>query len=240
MDGADWSLMFVLGLGSSLHCTTMCGPILAVAQAPFLREARPRGVGFELLRGQFAYHLGRGLAYTLAGAVIGLLAQSLGALAPSRVFGGWVQIVVGIFLVGLGLLQFRHGVSGGALFREGSSLSRLFGRLVRSGRGLGMLGLGLFTGLLPCGVLYAAMARALATSSALEGAAVMLAFWAGTVPLLFAVGLASGGLIRGLARYAPILIFLALCTTGGWVVWKGVRNVTGHAPSHSHAPSTIH
>ena len=76
-----------------------------------------------------------------------------------------------------------------------------------------LLAMGLLTGLLPCGVLYAAFARALAAHCAAEGAALMLAFWLGTVPLLALVGLVSGQLIRVAGRLAPVLLCCAMLAT---------------------------
>ena len=89
-----------------------------------------------------------------------------------------------------------------------------------------MFGLGLLTGLLPCGVLYAAFARAMATSSPWEGGLLMVAFWLGSVPLLATVGLASGKLVSALGRHAAVLLFVAMLATGGWLTVKGYRNLT--------------
>src|SRR5690606_18807129 len=48
--------------------------------------------------------------------------------------------------------------------------------------------LGVSTGLLPCGWLYAFALSAAATGSARDGALVMAAFWLGSVPALVGVG----------------------------------------------------
>ena len=91
-----------------------------------------------------------------------------------------------------------------------------------------MLGLGLLTGLLPCGVLYVAFSRAVLAGSLPGGALVMAAFWLGTVPLLATIGFASGGLGRLVGRYGPVMLCLAMVGTGGWVAQKGARNLLGH------------
>ena len=51
--------------------------------------------------------------------------------------------------------------------------------------------LGALTVFIPCGVTQAMMAVALATGSAVEGAAIMFAFTLGTTPVFFAVALSS-------------------------------------------------
>ncbi len=215
----DLGLMIAFGATSSLHCTTMCGPLIAVASAPLVGDGTRIG---RLAGWQGAYHLGRGIAYTLIGALLGLLGTAITALFAARQLGGLLQVAVGLGLVGLGIWQLRKGGVAGS---TGGPIGRALGRLVTSGHARGLFGLGLLTGLLPCGVLYAAFARAVAAGSALEGALLLLAFWAGTVPLLAAVGLASGSLVRIAGRLAPVLLFLAMTATGGWLSWKGARNL---------------
>jgi len=53
------------------------------------------------------------------------------------------------------------------------------------------LGMGVLSVLLPCGWLYAFVAVAAGTGSPFVGAAVMTAFWIGTVPALMVVGLGA-------------------------------------------------
>jgi sulfite exporter TauE/SafE len=57
--------------------------------------------------------------------------------------------------------------------------------------------LGLLLSALPCGLLYAALAGAAATGSALAGAIAMAAFVAGTTPALFGVALLGRFFLRG-------------------------------------------
>ena len=56
---------------------------------------------------------------------------------------------------------------------------------------------GLFTGLLPCGLLYGMLAYAASRHDLLEGLAAMTAFGLGTVPAMVAAGL--GGSLLGMA-----------------------------------------
>jgi sulfite exporter TauE/SafE len=237
--GLDLTLMLLLGLASSLHCATMCGPIIVVASAP-LAGVAPGSAGarpavLRLLGWQAAYHLGRGATYALLGALLAGAGGLVTAAAGGRLLGGVLQIGLGLAIVVAGVWQLRRGKS--ALFAGkggsggGGLLATVLRRLVTSRRGLGMLGLGLFTGLLPCGVLYAALARSVAAPSVPDGAGLMLAFWLGTVPLLLVLGLASSQLVRAAGRFAPAFIFIAMLATGGWLTYKGIRNVT--APPRS-------
>ncbi len=270
METLDLGLMLALGFASSLHCTTMCGPLIAVASAPLgalpaagsaspeaLRVAATpdcgslgdcggkRGCpqaaagagrfGWRLAGWQAAYHAGRGVGYALIGMLLGAAGVAIGSLFASRAVGGWIQVLLGVGIIAIGLLELRRPAAnrGG----PGGLLTHGLRRLVTSGHGLGMLGLGLLTALLPCGVLYVAFARAVTAGSAIGGGLALLAFWAGTVPLLAAVGLVSGHAFRRFGRLAPALLAVAMTVTGGWLVLKGQRNLSSVAQAGTAAPA---
>ncbi|MEI6559931.1 MAG: sulfite exporter TauE/SafE family protein, partial [Rhodospirillaceae bacterium] len=83
--------------------------------------------------------------------------------------------------------------------------------------------LGLALGFLPCGLVYSALAAAAATRQPLAGAAGLLAFAAGTVPALVAVGLAghaAGRRWRGaLLRITP-LVMIGNAGFLAWLAWR--------------------
>jgi hypothetical protein len=76
------------------------------------------------------------------------------------------------------------------------------------------LTIGLLTALLPCGWLYAFALIAAGTGSAGWGAAIMVAFWAGTVPVLASVGAAVQALTGTLGRRLPLITALLLVALG--------------------------
>jgi sulfite exporter TauE/SafE len=96
--------------------------------------------------------------------------------------------------------------------------------------------IGLITTLLPCGWLYAFAVVAGGTGSAVRGAAVMAAFWVGTVPMLLLFGAGAARLLGPVARRLPLV-------SAGLVLTLGVLSVAGKLrppalPSqyaHSHA-----
>ncbi len=237
MESVDLLLMLTLGLVSSVHCATMCGPLIAVATAPVAERPRGARTFVEIGVWQIAYHLGRGITYVLAGGVLAAIGTSLERLAPARPVGGAIQVAVGGLLIVLAMMAMIRGKALTA--PEGASaLVRGLRRLLTSGRVSGVFGLGLLTAALPCGVLYAAYGRAIAAPSPLSGAIFMAAFWAGTVPLLFGLGMVSAGALGWLGRHARLLVFAAVLFTGGWLTWKGVHNLTADRgaapPCHQH------
>lgn len=223
--------LFFAGLAGSLsHCAAMCGPfvlgqVAARLEAVPARELseRHRLCGALLI----SYHLGRAATYTLLGALAGWFAGQFGALTEVR----WLSVVL-LGLAALGFLAVagvRLGAAATAAGRVGDAAGSALARLARPlWGGAGPVGwrgfaLGLILGLLPCGLLYSALAAAAATGDALAAAAGLLAFAAGTVPALVAVGLAghaAGRRWRGaLARITPA-IMIANAAFLGWLAWR--------------------
>jgi sulfite exporter TauE/SafE len=233
----DILLMLVFGLVSSLHCVTMCGPLIAVASAPLQESSPGAGRGLRALMGwQISYQLGRGITYITIGVILGFAGSMLSALLPARQVGGIIQLAVAAIFIGLALFAVLRGKAVTAP-GSGSRLGGLIRKFVTSGRASGMFVLGLLTGFLPCGVLYAAFARSLAADSPSEGGLLMFAFWLGSAPLLVVVGLASGSLLRTFGRHANSLVAIAMLITGVWLGSKGLKNLMTDAPmpAHGHA-----
>jgi len=229
--------MLAFGLVSSLHCVTMCGPLIAVASAPLQAGSPDRQGGLQTLMGwQISYQLGRGVTYITIGVILGFAGSMLSALFPARVFGGIIQIVVAAMFIGLALFALLRAKTVTAP-SGGSGFGRLIRKFVTSGRASGMFVLGLLTGFLPCGVLYAAFARSLAADSPAQGGLLMFAFWFGSIPLLVVVGLASGSLLRTFGRHANVLVAMVMLLTGLWMGSKGVKTLTAGVPmpGHGHA-----
>jgi sulfite exporter TauE/SafE len=188
------AILFTAGLtGSVVHCATMCGPLVLgqvgdrLARMPAARLCETNRLGAAAL---LPYHLGRITTYSVLGAIAALLGGAVAELP----WLGWLR--AGLLLVGamyfLIAALTRFGILKGA--RGGPGANRL-GRFVRQlagrARALGGFPLGLALGLIPCGLVYAALAVAAATGRPLMGALAMAVFGLGTVPSLIAVGLAG-------------------------------------------------
>jgi sulfite exporter TauE/SafE len=179
---------FLVGLLGGGHCVGMCGGIVGAVSLS-LPGQKPRP-SFQL-----AYNAGRIASYTLAGALAGLLGASSLFLQHLLPIEKGLYLVASLMLVALGLYLagWWRGVlvlekAGGLLWKRLQPLSRhlLPVRNVRQGFALGMV-----WGWLPCGLVYSVLVAALATGSAWNGAALMLAFGLGTLPTLLAMGLAA-------------------------------------------------
>ena len=211
---ADLLAFLVLGLvGSVAHCVGMCSPFVMIVARRFgVPEGRHSAVGAQLW-----YTAGRVLTYTMLGA----LAGALGGLV--EVAGGLVGMQRAAAVVaGLALVTFAI-VSLTGWTPRAQAHGAWFGRItgLMHGRMPGHpVTVGLFLGLLPCGLLYSAVAGAVARGGALAGAMALLAFGLGTAPALLGISLADTLLVRHrltLNRVSQVFVLVM----GVWYLWRG-------------------
>jgi uncharacterized protein len=180
----DYGMVFLTGLLTGLHCVGMCGPIVLAYSVPGSEDVN-RGMMGALKH--LAYNGGRVVSYMLLGALLGLAGTSLGWIARAgeiiSIAGGILMIVGGLAM--LGLLPFASRLSLGSLWSGSGSVQR---GLLKRRTAVSALALGLLTPLLPCGVLYAMLAKAATAGGAWEGALTMGAFGIGTAPALLTLG----------------------------------------------------
>ncbi len=183
--------LFLAGLaGGVTHCAGMCAPfVLAQAGATADRHA---GQGFlTRLSGAalLPYHLGRLLGYALLGALAGGLAGLVTQLSGVRFLLAALLLAAALLMAAQAVARWKPGLALPALPVPGARLLALVAPLLAAPTGWRGIGLGLALSALPCGLLYAALAGAAATGSALAGAIAMAAFVLGTVPALVGVAL---------------------------------------------------
>ena len=196
----DLSLIILLGfLGSFGHCFGMCGP-LTVAFSLSKQQENPSWQ--KQLKFHTLLNLGRMLSYTLVGAGIGSLGSVLvegGQLAGiGSDLRHWIAIITGTMLIWFGLGQIKPGFLPHIPFLHPILKGNLHNRL-----SAGMIKLssqtqwwtpallGMTWGLMPCGFLYAAQIKAAATGNLWQGAATMIAFGIGTLPIMVSVGVST-------------------------------------------------
>ena len=158
MTPSDFYLVLVFGFVSSLHCVQMCGPIvLTYSVAANTAAARRSLLGLHL-----AYNAGRTVTYMLLGALAGLAGGAMGFVGRLAGFENTAAIVAGVAMVltGLVLLRFRRLKSWRG-FALPSRFLRPVGKLISSRSAASKFALGLLMGFLPCGLIYAALMKAM-------------------------------------------------------------------------------
>ncbi len=198
---AMFATALVLGIAGSAHCIGMCGPIaLAVPSSG-------SGLGARL-QSTLLLNSGRLTTYMLLGAAIGTFGHGLRLAGLQQV----VSIVAGVLLllsVLLPGLLLRFSPAG----RLSMGISRLRSALARNLKRTAPEALfftGVLNGLLPCGLLYAALLGASTHATAMGGALFMLCFGLGTWPAMIVLRM-GGGMIGEHARVwlrkaAPVLV----------------------------------
>ena len=185
--GASFGALFLVGLSTSPHCLCMCGGILLSTCHGRVGRKTP-------FRAALAYNGGRTVSYASLGAVFGALGTVLSyTLSMKSMLFTMLGLVVA--LLGLhmwGLLPALPSLPG-----EQGTACRLPDRLRRQTPLL----VGLLTGFMPCGALYAAWLCAMSTGSAGKGALLMLAFALGTAPLMMLFSSLGALLPRGWTKY---------------------------------------
>ncbi len=206
-----YALAFTFGLISSLHCLGMCGPLQAVVMGSWLKSKR---------RGNwFIYHSGRLSTYM----ALALIATLLGASMGIPDMQGSFTIIAGLILIlgyfGLKVLSWDRKIL--AVFQP--LLRQVQSKAQGKSAGTWYFVSGALNGLLPCGMVYAALVPAMALSNPAEGALYMLLFGAGTLPLLLGFNLFSNQLLLRFAPQLQKLIPISIVVIGALLILRGME-----------------
>jgi sulfite exporter TauE/SafE len=214
-------LPFVLagGLLGSAHCVGMCGPL---ALTLGMNERRV----VDNLRRQLAFSGGRIFTYAFLGAVAGFGGAWLNRQPQTLVnVQAVLAVAAGVALVAMGLHsagvlpRILRGAWGKLAFAPALCSAGLI-RAFLTAPGLANAALaGVFTGFLPCGLVYSFLAFAAATGHLASGAWAMVLFGLGTVPLMVATG--CGASLVSLTTRTRLFQVAAWC-----VVATGVISIT--------------
>lgn len=223
----------VLGasLVGSLHCAGMCGGFVA-----FYAGAGGRRQGL----GHAAYNLGRLAAYASLGALAGTLGAALDlAAAPTGIERG-AAVLAGalIALWGTWTLLEMAGVRGARLEPPAAlrgAVARGVAAVAAQPPVTRALVIGLLTGLLPCGWLYAFIVTAAGTGDPLRGAGLMAVFWLGTLPVMAGLGVAVQAMAGRMRRWVPAACAVAMIVVGLLAVAGRARAPERHPIQHSEA-----
>lgn len=192
----------VLGIMGSFHCAGMCGPI-AIALPLHGNTILQKIFGGTL------YNVGRTITYGIMGAIFGLLGQGISMIG----FQQTISVIMGAIMIisvlfpALFKNQYRLDKS---WFSFVGKLKKSIGQMFSIRSFSSLFFIGLLNGLLPCGLVYMAIAGAIGTGSAIQGTLYMILFGLGTIPMLLTISVA--GNMMGLAlrnrinKLIPVLV----------------------------------
>ena len=221
-------MVFVAGLLGTAHCLGMCGPF-----ALAIGGAAPTWAG--ALARQIAYTAGRVFTYGTLGASAGFCGQRLVQLT-------WTNLVSipALLAILAGGLLVHQGLKATGLFRRGGIAGTnipclaggFLGQFLRQRGYRSAFLAGVFTGLLPCGLLYGMVALALSTRSVALGGLTLVVFGLGTAPAMILAG--ASGRLMSLATRRWVYSTAAWCLvlTGLITAGRGVSFlVAGERPA---------
>jgi len=195
---------FLVGLVGSLHCIGMCGPIAIALPVP-------DSSNLSFFTGRILYNLGRVVTYSFLGAILGLLGGRIALAGAQQV----VSIILGVIIIIAVLLprKYKNFFAQHPITQKlAQPLKENIGVLFKKGTFSAMFLIGILNGFLPCGLVYVALAGAIASGDAISGAAVMILFGLGTVPAMFAASLFGKfiniGIRTKIRKAVPVLAIL--------------------------------
>lgn len=175
----EFGIAFALGLLGSLHCAAMCGPLMLALPVP-------PGGPMRFTLGRIVYQLGRVTTYGLLGIMAGLIGKSIFLAGIQR----WLSIALGIAIL-LGFLISKKVSLSAPVVRLVGKLKAAMSTQLRQRSFRSLTLLGMLNGLLPCGLVYVAMAGAISRSTILDGVLYMAMFGLGTTPTMLGISLSG-------------------------------------------------
>ena len=237
---------FLMGLFGGVHCVAMCGGVVGVlcTAAPRCPTAAASRGGSPLARAPYwlAYNLGRIGSYTLLGLLVGTLGTLSTAVFPLepmrfalRAIAAICMLAIGLHLAGLPSVVTALESLGAPLWKRLSPLTKRFLPLRTPWHALILGGL---WGLMPCGLLYGALALAASAESPALGAATMAAFGVATLPVMLTMGAMAQGISRWLSRVwvrrlaGGVVLAFGVWSSVGLASQAGIPGAFGFAPHH--------
>ncbi|HEY0678861.1 MAG TPA: sulfite exporter TauE/SafE family protein [Chitinophagaceae bacterium] len=169
----------LLGLAGSLHCVGMCGPLSLGLPVHHLSPQRKAGaLGL--------YHAGRIFTYAMLGLLFGLAGRRLYLAGMQQT----VSIVLGIVMVifTVNYFWFRQSYQPAFIKKFHLGIQTRMIKLLNRSSLTNFFLFGSLNGLLPCGMVYVAVAAAMSTNDVLNGVMFMSGFGFATFPAMFAFG----------------------------------------------------
>lgn len=202
-------LALTTGILGSLHCAGMCGPIV-------LNLPGSQKLDFDLVLSRLFYHSGRIISYS----ALGLVAGVPGIWLKSPEWQQRLSIFSGGILL-LAVVVTLLGRKGKIPAAWSNMITGSMSGLLKKSSWWRWGALGALNGLLPCGLVYVALAGALASGSSWEGALYMSAFGVGTLPLMMVLSLGPGFIplkyklrLRNIIPYTTFIVGVLLVVRG--------------------------
>ena len=195
---------FLFGLFGSMHCLGMCAPLIWAL--PQNKEKRALW-----WRNKLAYNLGRALTYASLGFLIGLIGETVSFAG----FQQYLSIATGVLMI-VFLVTTRGKIPQSFALKPLNNMvlkvKMRLGKLLQGNTFRSNITLGVYNGLLPCGLVYMALLASLSMSSLGGSALYMIFFGLGTFPMMLAAAVFGNSIRqwnqRVFTRWVPRFVLL--------------------------------
>ena len=206
------STALILGLAGSIHCVGMCGPLVLSlpGQESWQKQILNNSV----------YQVGRVLTYVILGIVLGFIGQSFsfaGLQQPLSISIG-ILLLVFLFLPRKFKLKLESKVGNTAFSKK---VKKAWAYFFNKQSVPAFFAIGMLNGLLPCGLVYTALAGALAGGSPLNSGLFMLFFGIGTSPALLTAGSLKTVFHKKLLQWKHIILPVSIGTMALLFILRG-------------------
>jgi sulfite exporter TauE/SafE len=205
----------------------MCGPIAMMLP---VSHNNPTKKVIQIM----LYHLGRLTTYASLGFLFGILGKGLYLAGMQQ----QISITVGIFMIIIAIVPekiFANYNFSRPVYRLISKLKTNLGSQFKRKSPDALFTIGLLNGLLPCGLVYAALFGAIAMQNVGFSIMYMLLFGIGTIPLMSAVVYVSNILSIPFRNKFQKIIPLVTVVIGILFVMRGMGlNIAYISPSNMH------
>lgn len=190
---------FVMGCIGSLHCIGMCGPI--ALSLPVISNTPASRFSSTLL-----YNAGRVVTYAALGTVFGSIGFTFRFFGLQQI----LSITLGLLILGFVFFPKQKLSRENFLSRSMQTWRSRLGHLFLQRNYRSVFFIGILNGLLPCGLVYVAIAGAMETASPWKSSLFMASFGLGTLPLMWTLAF-FGSFISlrfrtGIRRFFPVLM----------------------------------
>lgn len=206
-------LALSIGFLGSLHCVGMCGPLALMVNR--FDHSRISMIGRAL-----EYNVGRVICYTL----LGLVFSSISSIVIIGDLQQIISILMGVLLILVFLVSIstKFKSTGNRMLAD---FQRVINKLYLKTQALFTAQrpfvTGLINGLLPCGLVYLAIAGSLSMGSVIDSVFFMMLFGIGTIPaLLFLIVGVRFNRLRLKINISSLYKYLYLCF-GLFLIYRG-------------------
>jgi sulfite exporter TauE/SafE len=203
-----------LGLLTGFHCVGMCGPIALVL------PLNNRTWGTRILSA-LLYNIGRTVTYSAMGAVFGIIGAGFSLAGFQR----WISILMGIFMIAsIAFPKINHLLyrgTGNSKFM--SSIKKQLAKYFQQASYKSLFITGLLNGLLPCGMVYMAIAGAIAVGSVSGSIVFMALFGLGTIPMMFLLSMIGNFASIKLKHFINKAIPYVVVIVGALFILRGLE-----------------